>query len=246
MEALTAARVSGELEFPDGNFEMVPVGSFENQVKSNLRLAWLGPLLDLDYPKQVVTFQDRVAWLLNWVPLGLVPLAMLINFFLLYLSFRNFSIAATIFSAIPVSFAGGMVAIAVAGVEMNTAIWIGFIALFGIAVDDGVVMATYIQQLIRRRPPNSIDELRETVFEAGMKRVRPCLMTTVTTLVALLPVLVSSGRGADVARAMAIPVFGGMLVEPFSSFVVPTIYCAIAEFKMKMGLAVEKGSGLAT
>ncbi len=240
MATLTAARVSGELEFPKGNFEMVPVGSFENQVKSNQRLAWLGPLLDLDYPEQIVSFQDRVAWFLNWVPLGLVPLAMLINFLLLYLSFRNVAIAATIFSAIPVSFAGGMVAVAIAGVEMNTAIWIGFIALFGIAVDDGVVMATYIQQLIRRRTPNSIDELRETVYEAGMKRVRPCLMTTVTTLVALLPVLVSSGRGADVARAMAIPIFGGMLVEPFSSFVVPTIYCAIAELKMKLGLAVEK------
>ena len=221
---------------------MVPVGSFENQVKSNLRLAWLGPLLDLDYPKEIDTIQDRVAWVLNWVPLGLVPLAMLINFFLLYLSFRNFSIAATIFSAIPVSFAAGMVAIAIAGVEMNTAIWIGFIALFGIAVDDGVVMATYIQQLVRRRAPKTIDELRETVYDAGMKRVRPCLMTTVTTLVALLPVLLSDGRGADVARAMAIPVFGGMLIEPFSSFVVPTVYCAIAEFKMKMGLAVEKSA----
>lgn len=240
MKGLTAARLSGVLKFPEGNFEMVAVGSFENQVKSNQRLAWLGPLLDLDMPKEIVSVKDRIAWVLNWVPLGLVPLAMLINFFLLYLSFRNFSIAATIFSAIPVSFAAGMVAIAIVGVEMNTAIWIGFIALFGIAVDDGVVMATYLQQRIRRHPPQSIDELRETVFEAGMKRVRPCLMTTVTTLVALLPVLMSSGRGADVARAMAIPVFGGMLVEPFSSFVVPTIYCAIAEFKMKMGLAVER------
>ncbi len=156
MKELGNARANGELVFPDGNFEMVPVGSFENQVKSNLRLAWLGPLLGLDYPKQVLTMQDRVAWLLNWIPLGLVPLAMMINFFLLYLSFRNFSIAATIFSAIPVSFAAGMVAIAVAGVEMNTAIWIGFIALFGIAVDDGVVMATYIQQLVRRRAPRTI------------------------------------------------------------------------------------------
>ena len=239
MQSLTNARESGDLTFPDGNFEMIPVGSFENQVKSNLRLAWLGPLLDLDMPKEISTLQDRIAWLLNWVPLGLVPLAMLINFFLLYLSFRNFSIAATIFSAIPVSFAAGMVAIAIAGVKMDTAIWIGFIALFGIAVDDGVVMATYIQQLIRRRDPKTIDELRETVYDAGMKRVRPCLMTTVTTLVALLPVLLSDGRGADVARAMAIPVFGGMLIEPFSSFVVPTVYCAIAEFKLKMGMVVE-------
>ena len=240
MAGLKNARANGTLGFPDGNFEMVPVGSFENQIKSNQRLAWLGPLLDLDYPLEVITLKDRIAYVLNWVPMGLVPLAMTINFFLLYLSFRNFSIAATIFSAIPVSFAAGMVAIAVADVQMNTAIWIGFIALFGIAVDDGVVMATYIQQLVRSRSPKTIDDLRETVYEAGMKRVRPCLMTTITTLVALLPVLISEGRGADVARAMAIPVFGGMLVEPFSSFVVPTVYCAIAEFKLKLGLAVEK------
>ena len=240
--ALKNARESGAMQFPEGNFEMVPVGSFENQVKSNLRLWWLAPLLDLDYPDEIVTVKDRIAYVLNWTPMGLVPLAMIINFFLLYLSFRNFSIAATIFSAIPVSFAAGMVAIAIADVQMNTAIWIGFIALFGIAVDDGVVMATYIQQLVRRRKPSTIDELRTTVHEAGMKRVRPCLMTTITTLVALLPVLVATGRGADVARAMAIPVFGGMLVEPFSSFVVPTVYCAIAEIKMKLGLAIETES----
>lgn len=239
MKALKQARASGELEFPEGNFELVAVGSFEDQVKSNQRLGWLGPLLNLDDPEEVVSLGDGIAWVTNRVPLGLVPLAMVINLALLYLSFRNFSIAGTIFSAIPVSFAGGMIAVAVAGVEMNTAIWIGFIALFGIAVDDGVVMATYIQQSLRRKPPESIRELRETVYLAGMKRVRPCLMTTLTTLVALLPVLISDGRGADVARAMAIPVFGGMFVEPFSSFVVPTVYCAIAEFKMKLGLPIE-------
>jgi len=238
MEGLLKARTSGELEFPEGNFEMVPVGSFENQVKSNLRLFWLGPLLDLDDPKMIHTVQDRVAWFLNRVPLGLVPLSMLINFFLLYLSFRNVAISLTIFSGIPVSFAGGMIAIAIMGVEMNTAVWIGFIALFGIAVDDGVVMATYIQQLLQRRPPKSIEELRETVYEAGLKRIRPCMMTTVTTLVALIPVLISTGRGADVAVAMALPVFGGMLVEPFSSFVVPTVYCGLSEMKMRLGLPV--------
>lgn len=238
MKLLTQARATGDLAFPDGHFEMVPVGSFENQVKSNLRLAWLGPLLNVDPPKNIQTFGDRMAWLLNWIPLGLVPLAILINFFLLYLSFRNVAIAATVFSGIPVAFAGGMIAVALAGIEMNTAIWIGFIALFGIAVDDGVVMATYIQQMLQRNPPQNIAQLRQTIHAAGMKRVRPCLMTTATTLVALVPVLIADGRGADVARAMAIPVFGGMLVEPLSSFVVPTIYCALAEFKLRMGLPI--------
>jgi len=135
-----------------------------------------------------------------------------------------------------VSFSGGMIAVAVMGVELNTAIWVGFIALFGIAVDDGVVMATYIQQILKRSTIRSVDDLRSAIYEAGLKRIRPCTMTTVTTLVALLPVLLSTGRGADVARAMALPVFGGMLIEPLTSFIVPTLYCGYLEFKMRLGL----------
>ncbi len=65
------------------------------------------------------------------------------------------------------------------------------------------------------------------------------MMTTITTLIALLPVLFATGRGADVARAMALPVFGGMLIEPFSSFIVPTLYCAYMEFKLRAGLRDE-------
>ena len=125
---------------------------------------------------------------------------------------------------------------AVMGVDMNTAIWVGFIALFGIAVDDGVVMATYIQQILKRSTIRRVEDLRNAIYEAGLKRIRPCTMTTVTTLVALLPVLLSTGRGADVARAMALPVFGGMLIEPLTSFIVPTLYCGYLEVKMRLGL----------
>jgi Cu(I)/Ag(I) efflux system membrane protein CusA/SilA len=235
MQSLRAAREVDALKFPEGNFEMQPVGSFENQIKSNQRLFWLAPLLDMDEPKEIATVQDRVVWLLNRTPLGLVPLAILINFFLLYLSFRDAPISLVIFSGIPVSFAGGMIAVAVMGVDMNTAIWVGFIALFGVAVDDGVVMATYIQQTLKRRSIRTVDELRDAIYEAGLKRVRPCLMTTITTLAALIPVLISTGRGADVARAMALPVFGGMLIEPFTSFIVPTLYCGYLELKMRAG-----------
>jgi Cu(I)/Ag(I) efflux system membrane protein CusA/SilA len=120
---------------------------------------------------------------------------------------------------------------------MNTAVWVGFIALFGIAVDDGVVMAPYIQQTLKRQSVNNITELREAIYTAGLKRIRPCVMTTLTTIFALLPVLMSHGRGADVARAMALPVLGGMLVEPFTTFIVPAIYCAYLEFKMNAGLS---------
>ena len=206
MQSLTAAREEGKLAFPPGNFEMQPVGSFQNQIEANRRLMWI------------------------------IPLVVLINFLLIYFEFRNVPITLAVFTGLPVSFAGGMILVASMGVELNTAVWIGFIAAFGLAEDDGVVMATYIRQLLKRRTIRSVADIRQTVYEAGLKRIRPCMMTTITTLAALVPVIVSTGRGADVARAMAWPVLGGMLVEPFASFIVPTLYCAFLEFKMRAGL----------
>ena len=185
-------------------YSLEVVGSFRNQIEANRRLMWI------------------------------IPLVILINLFLIYLQFRNLPISIAVFSGIPVAFAGGMIAVAMMEVELNTAVWVGFIALFGVAVDDGVVMATYIHQMFSQRNVASAEEVRATIYEAGLKRIRPCVMTTVTTLVALLPVMFADGRGADVARAMALPVFGGMLVEPLTSFVVPTVYAAYMEFKIKL------------
>jgi Cu(I)/Ag(I) efflux system membrane protein CusA/SilA len=206
MDSLRAARESGDLQFPQGNFELQAVGSFQSQIEANLRLMWI------------------------------VPTVVLINLMLHYLHFRNFPISLVVFSGIPVSAAGGMIALALMSVDMNTAIWVGFIALFGIAADDGIVMATYMKETLTRRTIRNTTDIRNAIYEAGLKRIRPCTMTTVTTLVALTPVLFSTGRGADVARAMALPVFGGMLVEPFTTFIVPTLYCAYVEFKMRAGL----------
>ena len=188
-------------------YSLEAVGSFRNQIEANRRLMWI------------------------------IPVVILINLLLIYFEFRNLPISMAVFSGIPVAFAGGMVLVAWMEVELNTAVWVGFIALFGLAVDDGVVMATYIHQLLKRRKVNSVEEIRNVVYEAGLKRIRPCVMTTVTTLAALVPVLIATGRGADVARAMAIPVFGGMLAEPFTSFIVPTLYSAYLETKMRFGFS---------
>ncbi|MBD3674816.1 MAG: efflux RND transporter permease subunit [Planctomycetaceae bacterium] len=209
MNSLREARESGELVFPDGNFELQPVGSFENQIEANRRLMWI------------------------------VPVVILINLLLHYLHFRNLPISLVVFSGIPVAAAGGMILVAVMGVEMNTAMWVGFIALFGLAADDGIVMATYMRDSLRRKTIHSVDDIRNAIYEAGLKRIRPCVMTTMTTLIALIPVLISTGRGADVARAMALPVFGGMMIEPFTTFIVPTLYCAYMEFKMQVGASDE-------
>ncbi len=206
MDSLRTARENGRLIFPEGNFEMQAVGSFQNQIEANRRLMWI------------------------------LPTVFLINLLLHYLHFRNLPISLVVFSGIPIACAGGMIAIAVMGVELNTAVWVGFIALAGLAADDGIVMASYIQDRLKRRTINNIEDLRNEIYEAGLRRIRPCVMTTVTTLAALIPVLISTGRGADVARAMALPVFGGMLIEPFTTFVVPTVYCAYMEFKLRAGL----------
>jgi len=118
-------------------------------------------------------------------------------------------------------------------IHITVAVVVGFIALFGIATDDGVVMATYLRQLAAKRKPGTVREIRETVLEAGLRRARPCLMTTVTTILALAPILVSSGTGSDVAKPMAIPVVGGMLVGLFSLFIVPAVYCWVEELRLK-------------
>jgi copper/silver efflux system protein len=216
LQELQTARARNELSLPVGNFELQMVGSFQNQVEANLRLSWI------------------------------IPLVILINLMLHYLHFRDLPQSLIVFFGIPVAAGGGMIAVAVAGIPMNTAMWIGFIALFGLAADDGIVMMTFIREQLRRQPWTSIPQLREIIFEAGLKRIRPCVMTTVTTLVALLPIMISSGRGADVAKAMAIPILGGMLVEPLSTFVVPTMYCWYLEWVHRLGLRDRTMAGGAT
>ena len=129
-----------------------------------------------------------------------------------------------------------MLCLAVNSVEVNTAVWVGFIALFGIAVDDGVVMATYLDQVFTRKRLETIADIRNATVEAGMKRIRPCLMTTFTTIIALVPVILSTGRGSDVAKAMAWPVIGGMTVELLTLFVVPVVFAGFKELKMNLGL----------
>lgn len=187
-------------------YALKPVGSFQNQIEANQRLMWV------------------------------IPLVIFLNLFIIYLQFRQIPITLAVFAGIPVAFAGGMIFLAINSIEINTAVWVGFIALFGIAVDDGVVMATYLDQVYTRRRLATIEDIRSATVEAGMKRIRPCLMTTFTTIIALMPVILSTGRGSEVAQAMAWPVVGGMAFELLTLFVVPVLYAGYKEFKMNLGL----------
>jgi Cu(I)/Ag(I) efflux system membrane protein CusA/SilA len=124
-------------------------------------------------------------------------------------------------------------------INISVAVWVGFLALFGIASDNGVIQSTYLDQVFRDHKTTNVKELREATIIAGARRVRPCLMTSATTILALIPVLTSVGRGSDVMVPMAIPSFGGMMIVLLSIFVVPVLSCAVKEFKLRSGMEDE-------
>ena len=180
--------------------------------------------------------------------------ALFIIFLLLYFQFKSVSTSVLVFSGIFVAWAGGFVMIwlyaqpwfmdfSIFGVDMrelfqvhtinlSVAIWVGFLALFGVASDNGVLVATVLDQLHAANPPSTVAEVRELTVAGAQRRIRPALMTSATTILALIPVLTSSGRGADIMVRMAIPSFGGMVVALVTVFVVPVLYCAVKEWSL--------------
>jgi Cu(I)/Ag(I) efflux system membrane protein CusA/SilA len=206
---------SGELTLPAG-VSYTFTGNYENQLRAEKRLSIV------------------------------IPIVLLLILLILYLQFRSLSTSLMVFTGIGVAFAGGFILLqlysmnwflnfSVLGTGMRTlfqihpvylsvAVWVGFIALFGIATDDGVLIATYLNQVFAEHKPADRKEIRAAVLQAGLRRVRPCLMTTATTLLALTPVLTGSGRGSDIMIPMAIPIFGGMAIELITLFVIPVLY----------------------
>ena len=187
-----------------------------------------------------------------------LPLSLGIIFLILYFQFRSTVTSLIIFSGIGVAWAGGFwflwlygqpwflnidlwgtnmrTLLGVHKIDLSVAIWVGFLALFGIASDNGVVIATYLQQRFTRQTSQSIDQIREATIQASLRRIRPCLMTSATTILALIPVLTSTGRGSDIMIPMALPSLGGMAVVYISMLIVPVMYCAVEEAKFKRSL----------
>jgi Cu(I)/Ag(I) efflux system membrane protein CusA/SilA len=188
----------------------------------------------------------------------LIPISLLIIFLLLFFQFRTITASFIHFSGVFVAFAGGFIMLwlygqdwflnfSVAGINlrdmfqihpinMSVAVWVGFIALFGIATNDGVLMGTYIHQTFEEKKPNTVHDVREAVVLAGLKRVRPAMMTTAVAVIALLPVLSSTGKGSDIMVPMAIPAFGGMIIQVMTIFVVPLFQAMWREGAVKKEL----------
>lgn len=183
-----------------------------------------------------------------------LPLSLVLIFIILYLQFRSLPTTFWIFSSIGVAWAGGFIFIWLYGqpwflnttimgqplqelfgigpMNLSVAVWVGFLALFGIASDDGVLIATYLDQSFAENRPQTIDAIHQATLQAGIRRVRPALMTSATTIIALLPILTSSGRGSDIMKPMALPTFGGMLVVLITLFMVPVLYATTEELKL--------------
>lgn len=172
-----------------------------------------------------------------------IPASLLLILLLLYFQFKTVTASLIHFSGVFVAFAGGFIMLWLYGqewflnfsvadvnmrdlfqmhtVNLSIAVWVGFIALFGIATNDGVLMGTYIHQVFEEKNPSSVSAVRDAVVNAGRKRVRPAMMTTAVAVIALLPVLTSTGKGAEIMIPMAIPAFGGMIIQVMTIFVVP-------------------------
>lgn len=228
--ALQAKIKAGALKIP-ANTSYKFIGNYQNQVRSEKKL------------------------------MVVLPLSLLLIFLILYLEFSSVAVTMLVFAGIGIAWSGGFIMIwlysqgwflnfSLLGIHfrellnmqsmnLSIAVWVGFIALFGIASDDGVVMASYLDASFKKHDPDNTQQIREAVLAAGLKRIRPCLMTTATTILALLPVLTSSGRGADVMIPMAIPTFGGMCIELLTLFVVPVGYCWLREIQLKTKSALE-------
>lgn len=222
---------SGELVLPAG-VSYTFAGNYENQIRSQKTL------------------------------MIVLPLALALIFLILYMQFKSVITTSLVFSGIMIAWAGGFIMLWLYGtdwfldfnvfgtnmrelfqvhtINLSVAVWVGFLALFGIASDDGVVIATYLDESFRKENITDAQHAREATVTAGMRRVRPCLMTTATTILALIPVLTSTGRGSDIMVPMAIPSFGGMTIAIMTMLVVPVLYCAAMEWKLKLGIVDEK------
>jgi len=149
-----------------------------------------------------------------------VPVTFLIVFLLLFITFNSLKQAALVFTGIPFAVTGGILALLTRGIHFSMSAGIGFIALFGVAVLNGVVMVTFINQL--REQGKGIEE---AVLEGALTRLRPVLMTALVASIGFLPMALSHGTGAEVQRPLATVVIGGLVTSTILTlFVLPTLY----------------------
>ncbi len=155
-----------------------------------------------------------------------VPVTLLLIFIVLYFNFQSFAQTLIALLTVPVALIGGIWTLSLLHYNMSIAVWVGLIALAGVAAEMGVVMVTFLDESIASNQSDLTQEtLKRTMIDGAVKRVRPVMMTAATTFIGLGPLLLSSGEGADVMKRIAAPMIGGMITATaLTLLLVPAIY----------------------
>jgi cobalt-zinc-cadmium resistance protein CzcA len=198
------------------NVEGRDIGSFVKEAQEAIRTR-------IDLPPGYLTTwggQFRLQQEANKRLMVVVPITLLIVFLLLYSSFGSLKNAALIVLNIPLALVGGVVALGMTGQNLSVPASVGFIALFGISLQNGMVLVTYLNQLAREGMP-----LGRASIEGALLRLRPVLMTAATTSLGLIPLLFSAGTGSEVQRPLATVVVGGLVTSTvLTLLVLPALY----------------------
>jgi len=153
----------------------------------------------------------------------IVPICIAAIFFLLYVKFKSLSSAFILLIALPFAFIGGIWLQFLLGYKFSTAVWVGYIALFGVAVEAGIVMMEYLLQRVRSEGNDK--PLKEIIIDAALLRVRPIVMTTATTTLALMAVMFSTGAGSEVMKPIAVPTVGGIVTATLTNLLlIPVLF----------------------
>jgi Cu(I)/Ag(I) efflux system membrane protein CusA/SilA len=174
-----------------------------------------------------------------------LPVVFLIIFVLLYLTYHSWREALHVILAVPFALTGGVFLLKLLGYNFSVAVWVGFIALFGTAVQTGVVMVIYLEEAVARKiaatGPLTRQTLHEAVMEGALLRLRPKVMTVATVVAALLPIMWSDRTGAEIMKPLATPVLGGMISSLLHVLIVtPVIFTWLRERELERTTAVEE------
>ncbi|MEI7694665.1 MAG: CusA/CzcA family heavy metal efflux RND transporter [Chlorobium sp.] len=169
----------------------------------------------------------------------LIPLGMVIIFILLYFTFQSLLEASMVMLSVPFALVGGVYLLSALQYNLSVAVWVGFIALYGIAVETGVVMVIYLHEALDKKllnGPCSEQDIYDAAFEGAVLRLRPKLMTVAVALLGLIPIMWSSGTGADVMKPIAAPMIGGMISSAIHVLIMtPVIFVMMKKRDLKKG-----------
>lgn len=175
----------------------------------------------------------------------LMPIVFMIIFVMLYFTTKDFTEAAVVMLSVPFALIGGVYLVYILGYNLSVAVWVGFIALYGLAVQTGVVMVVYLHEALDRkihdfksgkRGPITKKDIYDATVDGAVLRLRPKIMTVGTSMIGLFPIMWSTGVGADVMQPLAAPLIGGLITSTIHVLVVtPILFSYMKEYALKKG-----------